>query len=267
MSMLRFDQVQAGYEPNRPILKNLSFELKEGEILGLLGNSGSGKSTLARLLCGEIKAQAGHIYFDDEEVTMHLNQRKWRQKLRVSMVYQDPNSSLHPKKTLIQQFKECLIASGQREAAADEEKLDALQKSLGLDPSLSSRYPQTLSGGQKQRAAIACAMLVQPRLLIADEAVSALDLSVQAQILNYFRFLRESHQFSCLFISHDIDVLAYLCDRLMVLENGEIVEIKDTESLMKNPSSKAAQRLLKDALSRSPFEDGAATRSLGFAEN
>ncbi|MDO5732261.1 MAG: dipeptide/oligopeptide/nickel ABC transporter ATP-binding protein [Eubacteriales bacterium] len=245
--ILEFKDVYAAHEDGKEVLRGLNFQMFEGEILGLIGASGSGKSSLARLIIGDLQLSSGKVYFDGEELMAAAAGRSGRREKRIAMVFQDPNSALHPYKSIERQLKDVLTVSGQVELLRDRSAFVQLQRELGLDPELSKRYPIALSGGQKQRAAIACALLSRPQLLIADEAVSALDLSVQAQILNYFRFLHESRDFSTLFISHDLDVMAYLCDRIMVLEEGQIVEIAKTEELIRDPKSAVARDLLASA--------------------
>lgn len=238
---------QRGSEP-KMVLKDVDFRIFPTQFTGLVGESGSGKSTLARIITGQLKVQSGRIFLNGREIS-HLSRReRRRERLGMQMVFQDPYSSLHPLQTIGRQLEEPLMIQ-QKELSHAERRARVLHmlEEVGLDPELASRCPKELSGGQRQRVAIGCALITQPKLLIADEPVSALDLSVQAQILNLFRELRQRLDFACLFISHDMDVIRYLCDRVAVLNRGIIVEEDKVTRVFAAPKDPYTRSLIRGA--------------------
>jgi ABC-type glutathione transport system ATPase component len=212
-----------------------------GETVGLVGESGSGKSTLARTIVGLERARRGRITFDGTDVT-----RGWPRGLRrnVQMVFQDPRSSLNPRMRIGDIVAEGLRA--QRAAAPGD--VAKLLEQVGVDPALAGRRPAELSGGQCQRVAIARALALRPRLLVCDEAVSALDVSVQAQILALLAELRTALGLTMLFISHDLGVVRQLADRVAVMYRGKIVEQGPAERVYEEPSHEYTRSLLASAL-------------------
>lgn len=218
--MLKIDSVSKFYGSTRAV-DALSLEIARGEVLGLVGESGCGKSTLARLVTGLEKCDSGTISYEGGS--------------RIQMVFQDPYSSINPGKKIGWLLDEAIWLSDRTLSKAQrKEKVLSILEECGLDESFISRYPSSLSGGQRQRAAIALALVPEPEFIVADEPVSALDVSVQAQILNLFSELREKHHFTCLFISHDLSVVSYLCDRIAVMYLGQIVEIADAGEIACN---------------------------------
>ena len=223
-------------------IKKVSFELKKGEIVGLVGESGSGKSTIASAILQLQPFQHGQILWKGEDISA-VNQQDYRKQ--VQLIFQSPIDALNPSMTIRQAIGEPVKNlldvkdSGQR-------VLDAL-KSVGLSEIHLNRYPHELSGGQCQRVNIARAMIVQPELLVCDEPVSALDVSMQAQIINLLVKLQQQQGLSLLFISHDLKVVRYLCDRVMVIYKGEIVESGETQRLYADPQHEYTQHLLDHA--------------------
>jgi len=195
----------------KPVLNNVNLELNGGEIFGLTGKSGCGKTTLARCILGLI----------DYEGEILLNGAK-PQKAQIQMVFQEPGASLNPTKKTGWLIEEPLAIHRIGTAKERAQKVDEMLLRVGLDPSYKTRRVNELSGGQKQRVCIARALILQPRLLIADEAISSLDVSAGAQILNLFRSLHEEHALDILFISHNRDAVEWLCDRVVVMQNGAI---------------------------------------------
>lgn len=235
--LLEVKNLSASYEAKKgffkksdeqEVLKNISFELFENEILGLVGESGSGKSTLAKAILGLLEKYDGEI--------IHYSDHS-------QMVFQDPYSSLNPEKTILWTLCEPLKAKGIKKDERESEALKMLDL-IGLGKEYAKRKPDELSGGQRQRVAIAAAVISRPKLIIADEAVSALDVTVQAQILKLLKKLKYEFNLSYLFISHDLDVVYQICDRVMVMKSGEIVEIANTEEIFENPKNEYTKLLL-----------------------
>jgi oligopeptide/dipeptide ABC transporter ATP-binding protein len=230
----------------------VSFSIAPGEMLGLVGESGSGKSTVANCVIRLLEPTSGTIRLKGRDIT-HLSRRDMRPLRRdVHMVFQDPYSSLNPRLTCAQIVGEPLRVQrivGRREL--DDRVADLFER-VGLRPELRFRYPHELSGGQRQRVGLARALSVSPDLLIADEPVSALDVSVQASILNLLRDLQEDVGFSCLFITHDLATVEYLCDRVAVMYLGQIVELAPTRELFASPKHPYTQALLSAAVVPDP---------------
>lgn len=202
----------------------VSLQLHRGEVLGLVGESGSGKSTLGRALLRLEPVTSGSIWLGGQDVT-HWSQRQllpWRKRMQV--VFQDPDASLDPRRTVAAAVAEPLRVHTTLRGAALQERVAALFDQVGLDPRLGSRFPHALSGGQKQRVGIARALATGPELVVLDEPISALDVSIQAQILNLLVDLRAQLGLSWLFIAHDLAAVGHLCDRVAVLYLGRIVE-------------------------------------------
>jgi oligopeptide transport system ATP-binding protein len=238
----------------------VSFELAPGEMLGLVGESGSGKSTVANCIVRLVEPTAGTIRLLGEDIS-HLSRRSMRPYRRqLHMVFQDPYSSLNPRMTTRQIVGEPLRLH--RLASGDEleQRVAHLFDLVGLRPELRFRYPHELSGGQRQRVGLARALSVSPSVLVADEPVSALDVSVQASILNLFRDLQNDLGFSCLFITHDLSTVEYLCDRVAVMYLGKIVEVAATAELFQNPKHPYTQALLSAAVVPDPVAQRSRTR-------
>jgi ABC-type glutathione transport system ATPase component len=216
-------------------LTNVSFQLPVGGALGVVGESGSGKSTLARILARFTAPSAGRVFWEGRPFES-FSRRDWAGCLQ--MVFQDPAASLNPRLTVGVQLAEALAGRGGARAVAE-----ALAE-VGLPADAGGFYPHAFSGGQKQRIAIARALAPRPRILVADEPVSALDLSVQAQILNLLADLREKHKLALILISHDWTVVRHMTDRVLVLEGGRVAEAGPTEEVMARPQSETTRALL-----------------------
>jgi peptide/nickel transport system ATP-binding protein len=230
----------------------ISFSIAEGEMLGLVGESGSGKSTVANCIVRLVEPTGGTIELRGTDIT-HLSRRRMRPLRReVQMVFQDPYSSLNPRQTTGQIVGAPIRLHKMARGRELDARVTELFDRVGLRPELRYRYPHELSGGQRQRVGLARALSVNPRMLIADEPVSALDVSVQASILNLLRDLQEEFHFSCLFITHDLATVEFLCDRVAVMYLGKIVETAPVRELFAEPKHPYTQALLSAALAPDP---------------
>ena len=213
------------------VLKNVNVTIGQGEVLGLVGESGSGKSTLAKSILGMTEYQ-GEI--------LHRSRRP-------QMVFQDPYSSLNPAFTIRRIVEEPLRIYGKHTPAQRKQKVEEMLEAVGLGPEFHDRKPAQLSGGQRQRVSIAAALIVRPKLVILDEAVSALDVTIQDQILDLLMRLRREYDLSYLFISHDLNVIYQCCDRVIVMEKGQIVEENTVDGIFDHPVHPYTKQLLQAA--------------------
>jgi oligopeptide/dipeptide ABC transporter ATP-binding protein len=234
------------WSPGRgfPAVSDLSFSIARGETLGIVGESGSGKSTTARMLLRLVEPSSGRLLLDGEDLR-GLGAEALRVRRRgIQMVFQDPFSSLNPRIRVGAQIGEPLHVHRLASGAAVGERVAALMSLVGLDPARMQAYPHEFSGGQRQRIAIARALASEPKLIVADEAVSALDVSVRAQILNLFDDLKRASDLALIFISHDLGVVRHLVDRVAVMYRGRIVEIGPTVQIFASPRHPYTRTLL-----------------------
>ncbi len=231
---------------------DVSLTIEPGETLGLVGESGCGKSTLARSLIHVTPPTAGRIIFNGEDVSTPNRQQLRRLRQGMQMVFQDPYGSLNPRLTAGATLAEVLRVHAAKNDKASKARVAELLELVGLDPNTAGRFPHEFSGGQRQRLGIARALAVKPRLLLADEPVSALDVSVQAQIVNLLQDLKEKLGIACLFIAHDLAVVEHISDRVAVMYLGRIVECAPARELYENPKHPYTQILFSAVPGLSP---------------
>ncbi|WP_425861034.1 ABC transporter ATP-binding protein [Arthrobacter sp. TWP1-1] len=230
-------------------LKDVSFVVRPGERLGVVGESGSGKSTLLRILAGLDRPTSGSAVVAGNEVAGAAERSLVQLRQELQIVFQDPMGSLNPRMRVLDIITEPLLVPGRSESAAQRRDMAvSMLEAVGLGPETLERYPHQFSGGQRQRISIARALICRPRVLVADEPVSALDVSVRAQVLNLLADLVDQYQLTLVFVSHDLAVVRHLCDRVVVMRKGEIVEAGDTESVYQNPQHPYTQKLVASSM-------------------
>jgi len=226
---------------------DVSFHMKKGEIFGLVGESGSGKSTLARCIMNVYRPTAGKILYEGIPILDKAEFRKHHKKLEAQrqIIFQDSASSLNQRMKVADIIAEPMHIHGVKPKRGTlRAEAEYQMKYVGMDAAYLDKYPGELSGGQRQRVAIARALCMEPKLLVADEPIASLDVSIQAQIINLFRHLREEHGFSILFIAHDLAMVEYLCDRVGVMYRGKLVEVAPTAELFTRPLHSYTRALL-----------------------
>ena len=224
----------------------VSFTIKKGETLGLVGESGCGKSTVGRVINQIYEPTSGEVIFDNDIVHAKYSKEEQKKKKRnMQMIFQDPYSSLNPRMTVMEIISEgLLIHEANQSVKAREEKVNELLELVGLNKSHSQRYPHEFSGGQRQRIGIARALAVEPEFIVADEPIAALDVSIQAQVVNLLKTLQKEKDLTYLFIAHDLSMVKYISDRIAVMYLGTIVELTESETLYEKPLHPYSEALL-----------------------
>ena len=224
---------------------DVSLTIKEGEILGLVGESGCGKTTLSRTIMQIIRPTSGRIFLEGKELTALSDREIRHERINFQMIFQDPYASLNPRMTVFDALAEAIrTRHPDVRRRALRQRVAELLRRVGLNPSQMRKYPHQFSGGQRQRVAIARALAPEPKLIIADEPVSALDVSIQSQILNLLKKLREDMGLTMIFISHDLSVVRYIADRIAVMYLGQITELGDAEAVVDDPLHIYTQALM-----------------------
>ena len=253
--LLSVKNLTQNFKVNRSVfaaVRNVSFEVERGEAFGLVGESGSGKTTTGRAIMGINKISGGRIIFREQDIAHREDTRYKRRRLQemalqrrgIQMVFQDPLSSLNPRMTIREIIAEGLVIGGSRDKDYINAKLCEIMSLVGLDGGFLDRYPHEFSGGQRQRIGIARALVMRPELIIADEPVSALDVSVQAQIINLLEDLRSELGLAVIFIAHDLSVVKHFCRRIGVMYLGRLVELAPADELFENPIHPYTKALL-----------------------
>lgn len=249
----------------RQVINGISFALNEGDSVGLAGESGCGKTVLLRLLMRVDQPTEGEVYYEGGDIGSFSKAELMRFRREVQMIFQDPVGSLHPRMTIGMTLMEPLTIHGMGSKGERSARAGTVLEEVGLDREMRYRYPHQFSGGQRQRVGIARALMTGSRLILADEPVSALDVSLQAQVLNLFRDLQDELQFAYLFVAHDLAVLRHICRTIMIMYAGRIVERGTTEDIINNAQHPYTKALLAAApsIKKSLSKEGAEWTIMG----
>jgi oligopeptide transport system ATP-binding protein len=241
------------------VLDGISFDVNRRETLGIVGESGSGKTVLLRTMVRLIEPTSGSVEFEGKNLTDMHDEELRHVRRQMQIIFQDPVGSLHPRMTIEQTLMEPFIIHNVGDKAEREERVRSLMSVVGLNPEWRKRYPHQFSGGQRQRIGVARALALQPKLILADEPVSALDVSLQAQVLNLFQDLQDEFQLTYVFVAHDLAVLRQICDRIAIMYLGKVVELAPADAIYENPLHPCTKALLaaSPSIQAGLTEDGA----------
>ncbi len=230
----------------------VDLDVQPGEVIGIVGESGCGKSTLGRIVSGILPPSSGGVHYHGQAVKAMTGQQRRAYELGVQMIFQDPYASLNPRMRVREIIGEAPVAHGLIRARDKAEYVAGLMRQVGLDPSFAQRYPHQFSGGQRQRIGIARALALKPSVIVCDEAVAALDVSIQAQVLNLFEQLRDDLDLTYLFISHNLSVVSHISDRVAIMYLGRVVELAATDTVFQRANHPYTQALLKELPTLTP---------------
>jgi len=232
------------HDPGRHVVDNVSFEIRRGETLGLVGESGSGKSTVARMLLRLVEPTAGEVRYAGRDLLVAGSREMREMRQRMQIVFQDPYAALNPRMRVREILAEPFAIHRERPGKGLEARLAEMLRTVGMDGSALERFPHEFSGGQRQRINIARALALKPEFLVLDEPVSALDVSVGAQVVNLLKGLQQEYGLTYLFISHSMPLVRYLCDRVAVMQRGRLVELGECEQVCDAPREEYTRRLI-----------------------
>ncbi|WP_025140397.1 ABC transporter ATP-binding protein [Achromobacter sp. DH1f] len=230
----------------------VDLDVQPGEVIGIVGESGCGKSTLGRIVSGILPPSSGEVHYQGQAVKAMAGPARRAYELGVQMIFQDPYASLNPRMRVREIIGEAPVAHGLIRARDKAEYVAGLMRQVGLDPSFAQRYPHQFSGGQRQRIGIARALALKPSVIVCDEAVAALDVSIQAQVLNLFEQLRDDLDLTYLFISHNLSVVSHISDRVAIMYLGRVVELAPTDMVFQRANHPYTQALLKELPTLTP---------------
>ncbi|MCV6901731.1 MAG: ATP-binding cassette domain-containing protein [Achromobacter xylosoxidans] len=230
----------------------VDLDVQPGEVIGIVGESGCGKSTLGRIVSGILPPSAGEVHYHGQAVKAMAPSQRRAYELGVQMIFQDPYASLNPRMRVREIIGEAPVAHGLVPARGKAEYVAGLMRQVGLDPAFAQRYPHQFSGGQRQRIGIARALALKPSVIVCDEAVAALDVSIQAQVLNLFEKLRDDLDLTYLFISHNLSVVSHISDRVAIMYLGRVVELAPTDTVFQRANHPYTQALLKELPTLTP---------------
>lgn len=272
MTLLKIDKLSVEFGSSKKdtfrALDKVSLELNPGEVLGIVGESGSGKSTLIRSVLQLQRITSGVVLWKGQDVATFHKLQQLEFKKSVQMIFQDPLDALNPRMPIAQIIEEPLIYL-KPELTKQQRLLSVsrMMQAVGLSADQANRFPHEFSGGQCQRIGIARAMIVEPQLLVCDEPVSALDVSIQAQIINLLLELKQRTEMSMIFISHDLSVVRHLCDQVLVLQEGKVMEVASIEDLFTSPKNDYTKRLLESIPHHDPDEERQRILTWGSVSN
>lgn len=244
-----FEGLFAGSGTSFKAADGISLTLEHGKTLGIVGESGSGKTTTAKIICDIIRPDSGEVLYKSENIRT-LGRKYGEYRKNVQMIFQDPYTSLNPKLTVFSAMYDGIAAHSPLSKAEIRAKCETLMEMVGLEKEHLDRFPHEFSGGQRQRVAIARALSLEPEIIVADEPVSSLDVSVQAQILNLLKKLTKENNITLVLISHDLAVVSFLCDEVIVMNKGKIVERGTAEEVIRRPKEEYTKKLLEACVYR-----------------